>query len=39
LLIDAVIDADINRLYDAVIEFIKGYAVIEFIKENNDGKQ
>ena len=25
LLIDAVIDADINRLYDAVVEFIKEY--------------
>ena len=25
LLIDAVIDADINRLYDAVVEFIKAY--------------
>ena len=25
LLIDAVIDADINRLYDAVVEFIKQY--------------
>jgi len=30
LLIDAVIDADINRLYDAVVEFIK---------EHNDGEQ
>ena len=27
LLIDAVIDADINRLYDAVVEFIKEYNV------------
>ena len=29
LLIDAVIDADINRLYDAVVEFINQY--------NNEG--
>ena len=27
LLIDAVIDADIDRLYDAVVEFIKEYNV------------